>query len=418
MKLIPVFFLSMFLFAYGCKKFYAPPYIASPGSYLVVDGTINAGPGQTIIRLSKTVNLSNATTYNPVLHAIINIESETGESYPVMEAGGGKYVSATLSLDYTRQYRLHIKTEDAHEYLSDLVAVTNSPPIDSVNFAVKNNGIQLYVSTHDGQNNSRYYRWEYEETWVLHSGFYSLYRSNGDTVTERDLANDQIYECWKSDTSTAITLATSNGLSQNVISRAPVTLVGSESPKLDGKRSSVFIQKQPETNAYSILMKQYALTGKAYAYWVNLKKNTQDIGRLFDPTPSEIRGNIHSLTDPNEPVLGYISAGTMTTRRFFIKNGDIPTQWTLNSPYEGCHLDSLYLDTLIKGNILRTNQENTAFNLNRGTRTDVLQIPVQAIYDPQKGFIIGHSGTSPYCADCTMIGTNKTPSFWVFTHQQ
>ncbi|HWD87141.1 MAG TPA: DUF4249 domain-containing protein [Mucilaginibacter sp.] len=417
MKFIPGFFLCLFIIAYGCKKLYNPPHVAFPGSYLVVEGTINAGPGPTTIRLSKTISLASSTTANPVPGAIITIESDKGPTYPVPEAGGGKYVSASLNLDNSAHYRLRIKTADAREYLSDFVPVTNSPLIDSISFAVKNNGIQFYVSTHDPQNNTHFYRWEYEETWVLHSGFFSLFKSNGDTVIERDLNNDQIYQCWNSDTSSAIVLATSSGLSRDVINDAPMTFVESTSRKLDGKQTVIVSQRRPEVNAYSILVKQYALTREAYDYWTNLKKNTQDIGRLFDPQPTEILGNIHSLTDPNEPVLGYISAGAATTSRFFIDNGQIPTQWTLNSPYDNCLLDTLYLDTLLKGNLIRTNQENPVFNLNKGAVTSTLQIPVQAIYDPLTGAILGHSGSSPFCVDCTLFGTNQTPDFWVFTHQ-
>lgn len=417
MKFIPGFFLLLFIIAYGCRKPYNPPYVNAPGSYLVVEGVISPGPGPTTIKLSKTVNLSASSTVNPVTGAIITIESDKGAAYPVAEITDGKYVSASLILDATARYRLRIKTLDSHEYLSDFVPVTSSPAIDSVSFAVKSNGIQLYVSTHDPQNNTHFYRWEYEETWVLHAEYFSFFKSNGDTVLERDLNNDQIYQCWKGDTSTAIVLATSSGLSADVINDAPVTFVESTSPKLDGKRSIIFTQKRPETNAYSILVKQYGLTKEAYRYWLNLKENTQDIGRIFDPLPTEILGNIHSLTDPNEPVLGYISSGTMAVKRIFIANGSIPTEWTLNSPYSDCKLDSLYLDTLRRGELTPTNEENTAFNLNKGTEADLLQIPVQAIFDPQDGSIIGHSGTFPTCADCTLQGTNQVPAFWQFTHQ-
>ncbi|MFI5160575.1 MAG: DUF4249 domain-containing protein [Sphingobacteriales bacterium] len=401
----------------GCKKPYYPPVIRAQGTYLVVDGSINTGFGPTTIRLSKTVDLSSATTKNPVLNAVVTIESSKGNNYPVTETDSGIYVSATLSLDNTLNYRLRIKTADNREYVSDYVPVVNSPPIDSINLAVKSNGIQLYASTHDPRNNTRFYRYEYEETWVLHSEYFSSYKSNGDTVKERDIVNDQIYQCWHSDTSTAIVLATSTGLSHDIISNAPITFVESTSRKLDGKQSSIFEQRQPEVNAYSILVKQYALTREGYDYWANIKKNTQEIGKLFDPEPSEIRGNIHSVTDPLEPVLGYISAGGMTTRRFFVSNGQIPGQWTLNTPYDACRMDSLYIDTLLRGNIIRTNEENASFNINKGTPTNELQIPVYAIYDIQTGVIIGHTGSSPFCVDCTLQGTNKTPGFWKFIGQ-
>ena len=411
------FFLCLIVIAAGCQKSYKPPVIVAPGSYLVVEGVINSGPGKTIIMLSKTVNLSSSNAVNPVLNASIMIESDGGANYPVAEAGKGKYVSANLTLDITAKYRLHIKTADGHEYLSDFVPVTNSPPVDNVSFDVKNNGIQVYVSTHDPTNTTHFYRWEYEETWVLHSAYFSLYKSNGDTVLERDLDNDQIYQCWRSDTSTTIVLATSSGLSADIINNAPVTFIESTSHKLDGKQSQVLSQKRPEINAYSILVKQFALTHEAYSYWINLKKNTQDIGKIFDPLPTEIRGNIHSVTDPLEPVLGYISAGTMTTKRAFIANERIPTEWTLDSPYDGCRLDSAFLDTLLRGQTIPTNQENAVFNLNKSNEPSSIQIPVYALFKPLTHQIFGHTGSSPYCVDCTVQGTNQVPDYWRFTGQ-
>jgi hypothetical protein len=417
MKYISGIFLCLVLcYAGGCKKSYSPPVINAPASYLVVEGVINTNLGPTTIKLSKTVNLS-AGSNNPVLNAIVTIENDKGNSYPVPEAGNGKYISATLSLDNTAKYRLRIKTADNREYLSDFVPAMDPPPVDDVTFAVKSNGIQMYVSTHDPQNNTLFYRWEYEETWVLHAAFFSLFKSNGDTVTERDVDNDQIYQCWRSDTSTTIILGTSSGLSRDVINNVPVTFVEAGSRKLLGRQSQITIQKLPQINAYSILVKQYALTREAYDYWSNIKKNTQDIGRLFDPQPSEIRGNIHSATSPLEPVLGYISAGGMTTKRMFIANGQIPQLWTLNSPYDGCRVDSLYLDTLLRGDRIRTNEENTAFNVNKGTQVNLLQIPVHAIYDVLTGAIIGHTGGTPQCVDCTLQGTSQTPPFWQFIHQ-
>ncbi len=253
MKFISGFFLCLtFSCVVGCRKPYYPPAINAPGTYLVVEGVINTNLGPTRIILSKTVNLSSATTNNPVLNAIVTIESSKGDSYPVPETGKGAYVSDALSLDTTLNYRLRIKTADNSEYVSDFVPVVNAPPVDNISFAVKDNGIQLYVSTHDPSNNTRFYRWEFEETWVLHTAFYSLFKSNGDTVIERDVDNDQIYQCWKSDTSTTIVLGTSSGLSQDVISNAPVTFVEAGSRKLDGMQSVIKEQRDPHTNAYSI----------------------------------------------------------------------------------------------------------------------------------------------------------------------
>ncbi|MEJ7664694.1 MAG: DUF4249 family protein [Hymenobacter sp.] len=49
---------------------------------------------------------------------------------------------------------------------------------------------------------------------------------------------------------------------------------------------------------YSILVRQYALTPEEFAYWDKLRKNTENLGTLFDPLPSQLSGNVHRLTMP------------------------------------------------------------------------------------------------------------------------
>ena len=55
-----------------------------------------------------------------------------------------------------------------------------------------------------------------------------------------------------------------------------------------------------------------------------MKKNTEGLGTIFDPQPSEVKGNIHSTSDPNELVIGYVSATNMDEKRYFISRADLP----------------------------------------------------------------------------------------------
>ena len=397
--------------AAGCRKPYQPPEISAPGSYLVVEGFINSSNDSTFIKLSKTVPLSAKTTVNPVLNANVTVESSSGASYALTAAGGGVYASVGLNLDNSLLYRLRIKTADGGEYVSDFVPVLNAPPIDTISHAVQNNGIQFYVSTHDAQNSTRYYRWAYQETWVFHSKYYSFCKSTGDTVINRNLATEQVYQCWRSDTSSTIVVGSSSGLSKSVINNQPVTFVASNSEKLDGGQSIIIEQFAPTTTAYSILVKQYALTSDAYAYWQNLKKNTEQLGSIFDAQPSQSGGNVHSLTNPAGQVIGYISAGTVTSKRVFVKNQEIPVAWYPFNFGDKCVLDSLYLHYLAPGAAVAVNQEDEYFNINKQGKYFTQQIPVATIYN-KFGELIGHSGSSPECVDCTLRGTNKQPAFW------
>jgi hypothetical protein len=78
-----------------------------------------------------------------------------------------------------------------------------------------------------------------------------------------------------------------------------------------------------------MLASQYVLTPDAYNYWLILQKNTQNLGTLFDPQPSQLAGNIHCLSNPKEPVIGYLSASSIQQKRLFIDNSQVRNWDTL-----------------------------------------------------------------------------------------
>ncbi len=289
----------------SCKKPYAPSTITSGSSLLVVEGPINTGADSTIIHLTHTIPLSApaGTTLPPELKAIVTVESDANATYALTETGNGYYVSGGLNLNANNKYRLKIVTSENKTYESDFVTVKNSPPIDSVSFRALNTGVQINVSTHDPSNNSRYYRYQYEETWIIHAYYESTLMVSKtqdesgkmvDTIIARDAAH-QIYTCWSSGKSSDIVLGSTDKLTRDVLANAPVTFIDSHSEKVSSR--------------YSILVKQQALTKEGFEYYQQLSKNTEKIGGVFDPQPSSLTGNIHNIANPSEQVIGYITAG-------------------------------------------------------------------------------------------------------------
>jgi len=383
----------------GCKKPYNPPAIASPGNYLVVEGVINAGADSTIITLSRTVNISSKVTVNPELHAMVAVQSDKNVSYPLTETTKGNYVCAGLNLDSTLTYRLSIKTSNNEQYLSDLVAVKNSPPIDSVTYTVGGSGLNIYSTTHDPKNNTRYYRWDYLETWIFTSNYESYFKSNGDTVLART-PSQQVYQCWQTDTSSTIIINSSVKLAKDLIVNNPVAFVSSTDEKIG--------------HEYSILVRQYALTGDAYTFWTNLKKNTEQLGSIFDALPSQINGNIHCVTNPSEPVIGYLSVGSTTSKRIFIENHALP--YAVPPPYPpGCGLNGFLYAYIPPGGGLSTNWVDEYLNYDSSIFTGDLYIPTGAILsNAAPPALIGYAGSIPICVDCTLRGTNVEPSYWQY----
>jgi hypothetical protein len=376
----PAALIILLTIVFSCREQYTPPAITTASNYLVIEGLINTGTDSTIITLSRTVALNSKTTFKSEAKAKVTVESDANASYSLKEIKTGTYASPALGLNKTAKYRLRIITTDNKTYLSDFVAVKESPAIDSVGYTVQPNGLQIYVNTHDATNNSRYYRWNYVETWNFHSQYSSSSIVSGNKVVQRT-PDQHIYSCWAGDVSADIVLASSAKLTQDVIYNSVITTVPSSDEKLSGL-------------GYSILVRQYALTEDAFNFWQNLKKNTEQLGSIFDAQPSEIQGNIHNINNNAEPVFGYISAGTMQQKRITVLYDKWPLGWGLNRPgYANCLSDSiLHKDTVI---------------LFGGGDAPIPLYPIVV-----NTIIIGYVASSPLCVDCTLRGSNKKPSYW------
>ena len=352
----------------GCVDPYRPPEITSPGSYLVVNGFFNSAPGTTsTFQLSRTQALTDTKAPTAETKAQVTIESQSKATYPLTEGTAGTYALSGVTARQGETYRLHIKTTKGVDYYSDYVPVIQTPPIDSVSWRVENGGVQLSVNAHDSQNNTRYYRWEFDETWEYLTPYSSVFEILNDRIVERSL---RVNQCWRSGSSTNIMTTSTNRLSQDVVSQFPLLFIEGSSYKL-GVR-------------YSMLVRQFALSQAGFEYYDQLAKITQNIGSIFDPQPSQITGNIRSTTNASELALGFFRVGSVETKRIFIVRTQVPSLRPATG-YENCRVD-----TLGASDILRDRPA------------------IISMFDRTRYFT-----TTDYCVDCRLQGGILTrPDFW------
>ncbi len=359
----------------GCLQPFQPPEAGGGRGLLVVDGFLNLGGDTTLIRLSRTQNLTEGEDPPAEERAQVSIEGDRGTSYRLTEAAGGRYLLLNTVPDAGQQYRLRVRTARGQEYLSEYVPVKVTPPIDSITWRAGGEGVQVFVNTHDPLANTRFYRWEFSETWEFSTPFSLLYTYRKGI---REYPGEVTGRCWTGASSRNVILGSSARLSEDIIYQYPVTLVVPSSPK--------------HRIRYSILVKQYALTQQGYDYWQNLKRNTENLGTLFDPQPSQVSGNIRSVSNPDEPVLGFFSAYSTQQKRIFITRNELPSDWRRITGYESCFPP----DTIRLSEYPQERLMGMTFPV-------VGELPIT---DP------GYVTTSVFCADCRTVGTNKPPPYW------
>jgi len=380
------FFGLLVLMITGCKEKYDLPFTSPATGYLVVEGVINKGPKSTVIELSRTNKLSSSQKQYEK-GAKVQVEGDDNSFFNLTETGNGTYTAA-LNLNSLKKYRLRIKTTAGKEYLSDFAEVKITPPIDSISWQKENEGIQLYINTHDPQSNTKYYQWNYEETWEFHSPYRSVLKfvtrvgPFGTLVADIAYINPithnsdtSIFKCWRSAASTQIIIGSSAKLSQDLIYK-PFLFIPGEDQKI-----SVL---------YSVNVKQYALTKTGYEFLEKMKKNTEENGSIFDPQPSQLTGNIHCVTDADEPVIGYVNISSVEEKRFFISKSQLP-YWNYKT---GCEEDVV---------------KNNTDSITESWRSGAVPTDVLTLFNNS---IVYFGATTPACINCTLSGTNVKPVFW------
>ncbi|MDO1450369.1 DUF4249 domain-containing protein [Rhodocytophaga aerolata] len=382
-----VWLYILLLFISSCVEEYLPPPIEAPEGLLVIDGYLNSGQEASTIVLSRTQNL--ADTVNPIAEtgARVIVQSEQQESYQFMETGNGVYTLPAINVVSGQKYRLQILTASGQEYESEYVAVKATPAIDSISWKVENGGLQLYANTHDEQNNTWYYRWRFEETWQYTSAFESTMDFVNRQLVPR---SEDIYRCWRTEPSTNIIIGSSTRLTRDVIQEFPLQFLPSDSEKL-GIR-------------YSILVRQYALSKESYEYLQKLEKNTENLGTLFDPQPSQLTGNLRCVSDPAEIVIGYFDVLAEQQQRIFIGKEQLPA-WAVTTGYEACRndtVDVMDIPPLPSGYMFIEKQWFYK------PITGPVRDPSAPLFVYTEGAVI-----SPIsCVDCRTRGTNIKPDFW------
>jgi len=258
-----------------------------------------------------------------------------------------------------------------------------TPGIDDLSSRAESNGLNIRLSTHDPANATRFYRWDYAETWEINPIYRPQVEYRAGTLDFPDISVPYPTKCWGMAPSTTVLLSNTTPLSQDVVTDRLLRLLPPSSERLNTR--------------YSILVQQYALTREEFEYWELLRKNTESIGSLFDAQPVQLTGNVHCLSAPAEPALGFVGAHSVVEKRLFVARRELPQAWLTPTGYEACYPpDSVWLNKPPLKYPLEALK--SYFSLGQ-------LIPIDRLQG-------GYTGKPRDCVDCRTRGTSVKPSFW------
>lgn len=294
---------------------------------LTIEGMI------TSIAQVHSIRLTRSDTYGSVFQGLIR--PVTGATVIVRDNLGnvtffaenntdrGSYNSPVdFAAAIGRSYSLQIQTVEGKVYSSFPERVESVPAIKDLTYKVikipvegENNsrsGVQLIASIDDPADQNNFYFWRNDPSvYVLKTrpdlftprptetnpGREPAPKACCDTCYSTELVGNQSLFIAQDDNF--------NGLSTKI----PVGFIED-----DGLR---FVQ------TYRVDLRQMSISQSAYRFLRLVKQQTEISGSVFDPPPANIKGNMISLDNPEEVVLGYFIAAGERKKRLYIKGSDL-----------------------------------------------------------------------------------------------
>ncbi|MDF9800250.1 hypothetical protein OKW21_005513 [Catalinimonas alkaloidigena] len=280
---------------------------------LVVDAVITNADEPYTVKLSYTSSSLQTYEGEELRGAEVFITDEENNRADMSEVDAGEYATDPdfFCGEVGKTYTLYIITPDGRTYASLPESMPEVPAIDSIYFELESRpyessigtildewGLQFYLNTGSGDNQTGYYRWSWMETYEFIAPLTTPMQLN-------------IPVCYQSGTQTRyLNIASTQGLSRDRIERQKISFVAKSGRKLQRR--------------YSLLVKQYALTERAYTFWKNVQVQQENSGSVFAPPPSPIPGNMYNVNDDREVVLGYFQVSSVTEQRKFVKRSEVP----------------------------------------------------------------------------------------------
>jgi len=380
-KHIYIFIISFILFV-GCISPYYPT-VTRYEDILVVDGQLTNLAGPYKVKLSRSFTFKDKAGI-PLQHAVVKIIDNTGLEVQlkgdINPTGEYSTTDTTFHGVPGKSYKLQIKIDDII-YESAFETLKKPIPVDKFYWEFRpqsefaQRGIQLLVDTHDSENSTRYYMWDFDETWKFRVPIY---------VTNKP----EWIECYTSNPSRAFNINTSIQRHNDVIDQQPIMFINEATNRLYTR--------------YTMLVKQYTLSEQAYKYLDEMIKSNMNQGTLFDQIPYSLFGNMKCVTNKEIPVVGYFLVTGASEKRIFIDRSELPKEFNPTSGFEYC-----FLETAVVSVNLASYRQNPKVDslMNYGYQ-------IFETYDPNRRGFIGLKLARPFCFNCTLQGDNKVPSFW------
>lgn len=380
---------------FGCIEPFETTFVDFE-SALVIEATITNELKQQQVVLSRTYEFE-ADGPTVESNANVSVSDTSGNTFLFQDMGNGVYLSnQAFAAQSGVSYELSLTTQNGRNYASSSVPFEQGTSIEQVTAERTTNddgidGIAIKVDSFDPLGTSKNYRYEYEETYRVIAPSWDPTMLIGDPAPNSGCSvvkvNNEINEqtCYPSSQSNTIILTSTDDLEEDRVSNFMVRFIA---------RDNYII-----SHRYSILVRQFVQSNEAFTFFERLNELSSSESLFSQIQPGFLQGNVFSLDNEEERVLGFFDVSTVSEERIFFNYDDFYPGEPLPPYVEPCDPSAPPLASF-GGCIVRPIIEIRA-GVYAGDNDDM-----QVGEGPF--FIV-----SRVCGDCSVLGTSEVPEFWI-----
>lgn len=314
--------------------------IITPG--LVVDGLITDRPGPHVVRLFRSSKPNSDMEWvDYVKGATVSITDDQGNKEVLVETANGFYsTSAAYQGVIGRSYQLSIRTAEGKEYQSSPQRMEPAGSIEGMYFEYHENeinpnnldlpqdAIKVYINGKGEEGDPNLFRWRWRGTYEVKvfPQLKTTRQADGSILPDpmpcsgyefnpvnggiRRVSDCLCCDCWVTEFSPSA-----------YVSKSSV-----DNTTFNG----VFLAQLPIEafrfyRKYYVEAEQLSVSEEVYEFWKLIEIQQRASGDLFQPNVVQVKGNVRSVNNPDEPVFGIFGVSAVATRTLFIdRNLDLP----------------------------------------------------------------------------------------------
>lgn len=382
---------------------------------LVVEATVTDREEFQQVLLSKPTPLGADTVRINEQNARVVVEESSGASYTFSEIAPGTYQSdQSFAASAGNSYTLRITLANGLEYASTPENLPGTSVIDDIyadritsDTGVDGVGIYVDSSTPDTQFGN--YKYTYEETYKIVAPNWTAFEFEilndgtepGSVPAVQLVPRAQEEEvCYNTVPSNEVLLSEGTTLVDGQSVGNLIRFVGGDNPII--------------SHRYSILVRQYLQSPEAHSFYRSLSDFSSSDNIFNQVQPGLLEGNISPVGESKSFVLGYFEVSSVSESRLFFDYVDFFPGEPLPPYFEDLNCERFIApllgdpsqDGFVPPNVTCGQtllellaKEEIEFYLDNDIPPGECQGPYIVTFRP--------------CGDCTALGSNEVPEFWI-----